>query len=493
MTASGNTTGLEQPSSHQDRSWLFAAAALGAVAGSLVLLVPIHPLAALAMLGGVVILAGLLLGWPFSGVVLLASAALLTHFRVDVGPVTVRPEHVAAVGVAGLGFLQLGLARRRLHMPAAAWLALGWVGMNGLSGLWVHPDPRMGLQNTLRIGLAVLTFILVLNLIPDMQSWRRAVSFFLAAGVVEAAYGILARAVFPWGINLGVQVAWNFTEPVPYGTFEEGNLFGSHSASWAIALLMIYLAGRRVRDARRRQALRILGLGILWVAVLLSMSRAAWIMLAVGVTAVIVFEHRSSWSQINRLLLALMASPLLVLVILSVTPYLPSTWPFVNRLQSFLNLEYDPTFSARLADWTLAMQDWREHPWTGWGPGAFYAIHGMLRAHPAWISNLTVRLLHETGLLGLLLFGGYVVALILPGVKVARAQEDGMLRGMLLGLVISYVALIGLAYQSTDGIWLAASWVHAGLIAAAVRLYGRDVGRLFLDNHLAQNIFLRNL
>jgi hypothetical protein len=43
-------------------------------------------------------------------------------------------------------------------------------------------------------------------------------------------------------------------------------------------------------------------------------------------------------------------------------------------------------------------------------------------------------------------------------------------RGILLGLIISYGVLLGLAYQSTDGIWLAASWVHAGLIAAGTRV-----------------------
>ncbi len=460
----------EQFFSRDFRGFVWAAIFVGVLAGGLIFLIPVNAMIPVALLGGLLLIALLLLGWPFSGVALLIVAALVTRYRIDIGPVTVRPEHIAAVLVAGIGFLQVGLERRTIRMPVAVWFAVGWWGMNLLSGLLFNPDRMMGLQNALRIALLPLTFFLVLNLIPNQRGWRHAVSFFLIAGVIEAAFGILARAVYPFGVNLGVQVAWNFTEPVPYGTFEEGNLFGSHTASWAIALLMIIFTAERVGDARKRQLIRFGGLIILMIAVLLSMSRAAWIMFLVGATAVLIFEKDSIWSQVNRFLLAAIALPLLIFFILSITPYLPPSWPFVNRLQSFLNLGYDPTFSARLSDWSLALQDWRERPWTGWGPGSFYAIHGLLRARPAWISNLTVRLLQETGVIGLTLFAGFFVTLILPGIKAARQQQDLMTRGILLALIISYMMLVGLAYQSTDGIWLTASWVHAGLIAAGVHV-----------------------
>ena len=453
-----------------DRRWLLAAVAVGMVAGLLILVAQVNMMLFLAAVGGLALAAILLLGWPFSGVVILIVAALFTRLRVDVGPVSVRPEHIAAVAVAAVGFTQLGLERRRLRMPVAAWFALAWWFFNLLSGMLFDPNAKMGLQNALRIGLLPLTFILMVNLIPDLKWWRRAVAVFLIAGVMEAAYGILAQLVYPTGINLGVQVSWNFTEPIPYGTFEEGNLFGSHAASWAILLLMIILVGERIHDPRKRQILRMVGLGILLAAVLLSLSRAAWIMFLVGATLVVIFEYRNAWAQVNRFILALILLPMLIFVALSLAPYLPASLPFVNRLQSFLHLSFDATFSARLNDWSLALADWAQRPFTGWGPGSFFAIHGYLRANPAWISNLTIRLLQETGILGLLAFVGFGVTLILPAIKALRRPIDLMNRGILLGLVISYVVLVGLAYQSTDGIWLTASWVHAGLIAVGTRV-----------------------
>jgi len=454
----------------EERRWWWAALAVALLAGLFALAAQGNILFFIGPLAALLLLAFLVLGWPFSGVVLLIVAALLTRFRFDLGPITVRPEHLAAVMVATMGFAQLAIERRALRMPAAAWFALLWWGVNLFSGLIFDPDPHMGLQNALRIFLLALTFILLVNLIPDRKWWRRAVAVFLAAGVLEAAFGIFARGVYPFGVNLGVQVSWNFTEPIPYGTFEEGNLFGSHTASWAIILLMVIFAAERVHDSRKRQLLRMAGLGIVLMALLLSLSRAAWIMFLAGATLVVIFEYRNAWAQANRFILALVAVPLLVFGLLSIAPYLPASLPFVNRLQSFLNLGFDATFSARLSDWSMALQDWRQHLWTGWGPGSFFAIHGMLRAHPAWISNLSVRLLQETGVIGMIAFVGFVATLLLPAIKTVRGKIDLLDRGVLLGLIISYAVLLGLAYQSTDGIWLTASWVHAGLIAAGTRV-----------------------
>jgi O-antigen ligase len=324
------------------------------------------------------------------------------------------------------------------------------------------------LQHAVRVGAGAVTFALMVNLIPDRRRWWQALWLFLVAGIAEATFGILARALYPFGINLGVQVSWNFTEPIPYGTFQEGNLFGSHTATWAITLLAL---GPVI--PRMRRPLWLVGLLVLVVALYLSLSRAAWLTFAVGVLLVWAFGRPTAWHRLNRLLLGVLAAPFLVVMALGVAPLLPASWPFVDRLQSFLRLSTDPTFSARLHDWTLAWNDWLQQPLMGWGPGSFYELHGLLRANPAWISNLTLRLLQETGVVGLAVFALFVLTLLIPALKVAEKQAAPAEAAALRGLVIAYAVLIGLAYQSTDGIWLTASWVHAGLIAAGARVFGK--------------------
>ncbi len=462
---------MNSPRFHPPPSmWPILALGLGVLAGLIPLLAGGSLLWGGALLLGGVGLAGLAAGWPLSGVALLIVAALFTRFRYDIGPVSVRPEHLAALAVAGLGLTQMAIHRARLRFPLPVGLALGWWGVNLISALFFSPVLLNGVQNALRIGLLILTLFLVANLIPNRRAWWMAITLFLAAGVAEAAFGILARVLYPFGFNLGVQVSWNFTEPIPYGTFEEGNLFGSHIASWATLLLMLLLTAGSLRRPTLRQGLLLAGLGVLLLGLFLSLSRAAWLTFAAGAALIWVFHRGAAWHAANRLALLLAAGPFLIFTLLGLAPFLPSSWPFVDRLQSFLSLSSDPTFAARLNDWALAWNDWLQRPLTGWGPGSFADLHGLIRANPAWISNLGLRLLQETGIIGLLLFGGYLFTLILPALKRSRRLPllpDG---AALFGLTLAYLLLIGLAYQSTDGIWLAASWVHAGLILAGVRV-----------------------
>jgi O-antigen ligase len=456
------------------RLWAAGAVGLGLLAGLVPWLVQRSPVVAAVVVGAPAVLVVLAAGWPFSGVATLIAAAVLTHYRFDVGAVSVRPEHLAAVVTAVLGGLQLIVHRRGLRMPVAAWFGLAWWAMNLISGLFFSPLAASGLQNGVRVGVGAITFILMVNLIPDRRRWWWAVCFYAAVGIAEASFGILARLLFPFGINLGVQVSWNFTEPIPYGTFEEGNLFGSHIAIWAILILALLAAAGPIRQWQRRRFLLAAGLGVLLLGLFLSLSRAAWLTLVVGAALVWIFQGRNPWLHTNRLLLSATAAPFVVLLVLAITPYLPASLPFVDRLQSFLTLSSDPTFSARLNDWGLAWNDWLQQPLTGWGPGSFYDLHGLLRANPAWISNLSLRLLQETGILGFLSFLGFFLALLVPAIKTVSQQPDHRERIALLGLVIGFLVLIGLAYQSTDGIWLAAGWVHAGLIAAGTRILNTE-------------------
>ncbi len=446
--------------------WLIVAVVVGILAGILPVLVGLNPLYGVVLVVGIVGLLFLILAWPFSGVAILILAALVTRYRFDAGPVSVRAEHIAAIAVAGLAFIQLMVNRGRIRFPAAAWFATGWWMMNVISGFFFSPDPVVGLQNSIRLGLLVLTFVLILNLIPNRHYWYWAVGLFLVTGVLEAAFGVIARVLFPFGINLGVQVSWNFSEPIPYGTFEEGNLFGSHTGVWAIILLMVLLGKGGWRRPDKHHIFLATGLAVLVLGLFLSLSRAAWLMFALGAAIVWIFYIRDAWHQTNRFLLVLTAAPVALLVVIAVVPLLPSSLPLVNRLQSFLSLGTDATFSARLSDWGLAWDDWMAQPLTGWGPGSFAAIHGELRARPAWISNLGLRLLQETGVVGTIMFLGYVFTLVVPAIRVAHRRIPPLDRALLLGLVISFLVLVGIAYQSTDGIWIAASWVHAGLIAA---------------------------
>lgn len=400
--------------------------------------------------------------WPRSALFLIIASVLLNRYRAEIGPVSVRAEHVVAIVVLFIGSARLFIELGRIWLPRPTALLFAWWGANLLAAL-TGPDLMLGLQNAVRLAIMVTVCLLVINLIPDYSTWRWAITVFLALGVAEASYGILTRFLYEFGINLGLQIAYRLKEPVPYGTLEEGNIFGSQCAVWAIIIFSVILG----KNSFREKLPWIIVFFITSTATILSMSRAAWIMLLAGICIIWMTSPKNVHFRFMRFLLAAIAFPVSLLLLLLFSSFMPNI-PIIERIQSFSNLKNDYTWSARLSDWSLAWQGWLERPFFGWGPGSFLKFHGLLRFNRAWISNLTLRLLQESGIVGLLSFFLFFTSAVLTALRTSFRCLPDEGSHVLRGLAVSYIVLIGLAYQSTDGIWLASAWVHAGLIISGI-------------------------
>ena len=472
-------------------AWLaLTAAAGGAVAGAALLTHSVWPGLVLgAILGG----AALLVTWPLGPFLLLQAAALSNHYTLEVGPVSVRAEHVATIVMAGLLAIMLWHKRRRPVVTTAGWLALAWWGMNVLATMVNALDPRDSFRHIVRLGLMVMAYLVVVNLLVTPRAWRLAVAGFLVLGVLESAYGLVTMALWQLGYDLGLMVHRHIPIPIPYGTLQEGNIFGSHSASWAATLMWLTLA----RWRSRWRPWLVAGLLITLAATLFSFGRGAW--LAIGVCGVIafIFFGRSLRGRWQRLTGVGIGVPLVLVLVIGVAVLAPAetgspVGALVGRLRTFGQLMSDATFAARLDDYGVAFADWLQHPWIGWGPGTFYQLHGMRRWEAAWITNLILRTLQETGVFGLLFFLGFSGMVLAEAIAAARrmgaatggaatggaategtpllsgVSEGEADRALLLGLALGFTVLL-LAYQATDGVWLAAFWIHAGLLTSGAR------------------------
>ena len=457
----------------EPRSWLRALIVAGLIAG---MGIPVgvgiaygFTLPIILVLAALIVFLLILRGWPVLAFVFLAAAALLTRYKLEVGAFSVRAEHMAALGIAFLGAWQLVRWRERLVITTPGVFALGWLATNLAATMLNAPNPADSQRHTFRLFLVVLNFFLAVNLLQKPRQWRQAYRWFLFLGVAEAAFGLFALAVYALGINLGVQTAPNLPYPVPYGTFEEGNLFGSHSAAWLLALLFLYLGGEPPPErALLRRVVLSIGIGILGLAVLLSLSRGAWLGLLAGLLLVYVYHDRGRAGQMRRLTLVLIAGPVVASLLILALLFLPDSVPLIGRIRSFADLGRDATFQGRLDDLPRAWDDWSQHPIIGWGPGTYVQLHGILRGSPAWLPNIILRTMQETGAVGLVLFAGYVLSLLMSAVRASRFARGPDDRAMLLGLAVGYCALL-VSYQATDGTWLAAPWLHTGLLMAGER------------------------
>jgi O-antigen ligase len=125
--------------------------------------------------------------------------------------------------------------------------------------------------------------------------------------------------------------------------------------------------------------------------------------------------------------------------------------------------------AERLDTYAKALDGIAVHPWIGNGTGSFGQRYVYLSVdQPAWVGNLELHLLYDTGLLGLLAFFGCLGATGWAVVHAYRRSTDPEWRALLLALGAGMVVLL-IAYQATEATWLAFTWVHLGLLRAAGR------------------------
>jgi len=156
----------------------------------------------------------------------------------------------------------------------------------------------------------------------------------------------------------------------------------------------------------------------------------SWIIILVGAPALIISASRSAWVALlgallvagivrlgkwlngpQRIQRALVVSSLTVSAVLfsfyAVVPQLdPYEGAFLaRRVGSFIDLGGDSSLLLRIQVWGNALTVWTQHPWIGWGVGAYGDLFRMpYSTRIGWISNLFIHHLFDTGLLGLVAF-----------------------------------------------------------------------------------------
>jgi glycosyltransferase involved in cell wall biosynthesis len=138
-----------------------------------------------------------------------------------------------------------------------------------------------------------------------------------------------------------------------------------------------------------------------------------------------------------------------------------------GKLTSFGRLAEDPNVAVRLRSYEAAVGLFLERPFLGAGHGAMERIAGVEDARLAWAGNLEVHLLADTGLLGALAFGLFVV-LALRRVLARGGTPCGEERRRHVERLGALLVLLACS-QATEASWLASFWVLFGLALASAR------------------------
>jgi oligosaccharide repeat unit polymerase len=385
-------------------------------------------------------------------------------FFVEVFGWKARPEHFAA-GIVSLAVgVWLLFHKGGVRLEKLDYWILAYLAINFASSAFGSPVPSATLRWALQNSLAVVPYFVIRILVRDSETLRKAFRILLGVGIVESAYGILcyiSNHVF--GTTTGMSVGqYLYDVAAPYGSMFEPNLFGAYTACSAVLFLAPYLTGGR-------QLRYLLCFLVTSLAAVLSFSRAALVALVVASGWVFWRARRARNRKRSRAATLALAVGLILVVA-------------VSTIGGVLRERFSGLFNQGLAEETTitrliviqeALQEIPNHPLLGSGTASFQLSFDFGKyvpewaGNPTWVGNVIVRILHDTGLLGLTAILGFLISVWW---KIRRELHGRNTQfSMLLGLSAGAL-LYCISFQSTDGSTLAFTWVHLGFLASAAIL-----------------------
>jgi hypothetical protein len=397
----------------------------------------------------------------FAAPVLFAATAMPRWF-VDVSGLKVRPEHmVCGVMLVALPFWLSRLKGTALWITAD-YLLVGYLAMHFLSSTFISIAPGQTIKWCLQQTVVVLPYLFLRVLISDASAFKRAFRILLAVGAVEAAFGILCfYSNLLFKTEIGMEIGQYGSIPGTYGTQYEANLLGSYCGATSAMFLTMYL--------QQRRRVFLYGFALTFAGMAISLSRGA--LLATMIALSVVCLRGIKLHLFNKAVLARGAFTMLCVGII-VAPAIYGLWSERLSTVDVSDISADDNTRVRVLTLGLATQGMIEHPVLGNGTASyqlqFSAADLGAGDDAGWIGNTEMRVLYDTGAIGLGLFTAFLAYLVVGVWKQMKREPVVELEA----LVVAALAYC-ISFQFTEGTLLAFSWVHLGMIAAGVAVFRR--------------------
>ena len=367
--------------------------------------------------------------WPEAGLYLIIFSMLLSP-EIIAGEIggqatlgrgfTLRLEDFLLVFI-GLSWLArtavdktIGLFRKTpLNQPIAAYILVCLIAT-----LWgkISGDVKgiAGFFFVLKYFEYMIVFFMVVNYVRTEEQAKRLLFCLFLTCFIVSIYGIIQ---IPGGGRVSAPFEGELGEP---------NTFGGYLLFMgAVAVALV----EHLKDIRVRVGLTAL-LVVLLVSLLYTQSRASYLAVIPAYLAFSLFS-RKRFYLIAGLIIALALSPIIVPRVVEQRIAYTFTQPEERGQIMVGKLRLDTSVSARLNSWRIGLSNWKKRPVLGYGVTG----HRFMDAQYP-------RVLVETGTVGMLAFGWLIYAFFRLGFKTWREQQDGLLRGLSVGLMAGLVGLL---------------------------------------------------
>ncbi len=394
-------------------------------------------------------------------IIALVIGSAAPRLYVEIGGLKARPEHV----ICGVLCISILFLRKKRSQPIRwiwpDYLLMAYAALNLFSSLFMSIDPRQTVKWALQQVLIILSYFFLRVLVEDRAALHKAVMTLLAVGAATVAYGIICfYSNLLFGTEFGMTIGQYGDTSAPYGLQYEANLLGSYSGALCVMMLVMYLY-----DHRRRF---LVGFALALAGMAISLSRGALGATFIGFSAVAIFGFK------NLLLTREVRAKLSKATFCALLVVLPAVVPQYAGRFSTIDIgepTVDPNTLTRVVQVTSAFDEVLKHPMLGGGTSSFQLTFdwqslGEEWEDQGWIGNTEMRVLHDTGIVGLVVFGAFLVSLYRRSRKVLKLESNPELVALLASALVYCVS-----FQATEGTLLAFSWVHLGLIGCAISIF----------------------
>lgn len=422
---------------------------------------------------------GLLMMLPWGALwVLFLFSSTLNKLNYTVAGATVRPSQVLLIPLALRVFtLTRQSLRPRWRLPE--WTIVAFIAVQFATSYLNAQNRKASIFSAGLLALGALAYLTTFTSLVNRKRLVFAARVVLIMSVFSAGVALLslfAHSIFGTTFGVSRNAVHNAAGGAgAVGLSQEHDILGSFSGAAAITF---YLLRREINPVLSRRWATA-GFLVCFLAMITSLTRAAWVGFAVAFAAALIF-HRGRLRAGDRTMESAMTMLAVAVIGLGcfwlfrdITNPSASQTGLVASVQArgakLLNVT-SGTGANRLTVAEIALKDWKREPVLGLGTNSYGQRHTILigkAGSPGYIANLYVRTLYDSGIIGLGLLVLFYGSVLWPRkfLKVSPGDLAPVARAFLFGMLVMVIG-----FAATDASFQVWPWVMLGMVRGAVRL-----------------------
>ncbi|SFS61013.1 hypothetical protein [Paenibacillus sp. 453mf] len=397
------------------------------------------------------------------------AACTMNLFEFAVGPYAIRVETLGLlISVASL-LIHALVKRRKIVLNKETILVMLYIMFTLFvsyflfNHTWVWSKPGI-----LQLTLSSLGTMFIIAQVGSMKEVRAFTDVLVVVGLFQALYGFLGyifynpdNVLFSTPIMTG-QLSTSLTLR---GLFFEANLF-SVLMGFCFILCLTHMAQKTKYKSKLYNPITAL---IFAAAILLGWTRAVWLSLAIClfivIPLIVLFQKKVVIHPRFIFKLVFMVCLLVPVGFIVIQSFNANGVDFMSKITNFASTENGSgSFRAMIFD--ITMSRWEQSPFFGRG---YFSLKET--SPTAWIVSSPLAVLHDTGIIGMIIALGLLIPLIVTGFKLSITAK-GENRPYIISIYCgSLMAIIATCFTTAHT--LSFFWLQLGLLAAAIK-YMKD-------------------